>query len=148
MNIEILLLIAVPILAVISLLTEKSVTALLTFSGMMFLLGIYYISMELQLLGFLQIFIYTGGIAVLMLFGLSLVGNVLPKGETSPFEIFSLTLFVGVISYAILTNLPEGSGELTSQTQFPSELLVVFAVIVSSLIYGSVKVISISKKRV
>jgi NADH-quinone oxidoreductase subunit J len=148
MNIEILLLVAVPILAVISLLTEKSVTALLTFSGMMFILGIYYISMELQLLGFLQIFVYTGGIAVLMLFGLSLVGNVLPKGETSPFEIFSLTLFVGVISYVILKNLPEGSGALTSQTQFPAELLVVFAVIVSSLIYGSVKVISISKKRV
>jgi NADH-quinone oxidoreductase subunit J len=147
LNFEILLLISVPILAIYSLLSEKSVPALLSFSGMMFVLGIYYIAKDLQLLGFLQIFVYTGGISVLMLFGLSLIGNKLPKGEIHPFSIFSTTLFTVGLAYGILINLPSGSGELTSQTEFQAEVLLIFAVIVSSLIYGSVKVISYSKKR-
>jgi NADH-quinone oxidoreductase subunit J len=147
MEFELLILVLVPILAVASLFAEKSVSALLSFSGMMFLLGIYYISLELQLLGFLQIFVYTGGIAVLMLFGLSLVGNVLPKGTVSPFSVFSTVLLTIGLAYMILMNLPESRGEIVSQTEFQAELLIIFAVIVISLIYGSVKVISFSKQR-
>jgi NADH-quinone oxidoreductase subunit J len=138
--------VAVPILAVASLTMEKSIPALLSFGGMMFLLGVYYISIELQLLGLLQIFVYTGGIAVLMLFGLSLVGEKAPFSRVNPFAIFFSVLFTVGIAYFLLTNLPESGSELSSETQFSAELLPIFGLIVVSLVYGSIRVISVSKE--
>jgi NADH-quinone oxidoreductase subunit J len=143
---SILILIAVPILAVLSLTLEKSISSLLSFGGMMFLLGVYYLSIELQLLGFLQIFVYTGGIAVLMLFGLSIVGEKTPFSKTNPFAIFFSVLFTVGLGYFILSNLPENGNSPISERELNSELLPVIGLIVVSLIYGSIRAISVSKE--
>jgi NADH-quinone oxidoreductase subunit J len=147
MNFSLILLIAVPLLAVASLVLEKSVSALISFGGMMFLLGVYYLSIDLQLLGFLQIFVYTGGVVVLMLFGLSLVGEKFPETKPDNFAIFSSALFTTILAFVTLYYLPEvpEGAELVSQTEFASHLLPIFGVIVVSLIYGAVKIISVSK---
>ncbi len=145
MSFEILLLIAVPTLAVASLFLEKSISALLSFSGMMFLLGIYYISREMELLGLLQIFVYTGGIVVLMLFALSLFGEKVSISKPNPFAILFSALFTLVVTLYLLRNLPKSGGEL-SETAFSGEILPIFSLIVVSIIYGSIKVIRVSKE--
>lgn len=146
MNFEILILIAVPILAIASLTLEKTISALLSFSGMMFLLGVYYISRDLELLGLLQIFVYTGGIIVLMLFGLSIFGERVSIVKPNPFALLFSSLFVLGITIFILKNMPESGDELVSETQFSAHLLPIFSVIIVSIIYGSIKVISVSKE--
>lgn len=143
---KILLLLAVPILAVVSLQTRNSITALLSFAGMMGLLGIYYISIELQLLGLLQIFVYTGGVAVLMLFGLSLIGNTIRVDKVKPLVLSSILFFTAVVGFAILKYLPESGENIQVVEKFPSDLLLIFAMVIVSILYSAVKIVSVKRR--
>ena len=55
---NILILVAIIILAISSISIKKTVPAMVSFFMMMFLLGVYYIILDEKLLGLLQIFVY------------------------------------------------------------------------------------------
>jgi len=82
MNIVILTIVLA--LAIASLNLKKSIASLISFALMMLVLGIYYISLDEKLLGLFQIFVYTGGIGVLMLFGITLIGVEFPITKKNP----------------------------------------------------------------
>ncbi|WP_456479262.1 NADH-quinone oxidoreductase subunit J family protein, partial [Nautilia sp.] len=81
---SVLILALAVILAVMALTQKNTVSAVLAFVMMMFLLGVYYILMDEKLLGLFQIFVYTGGIVVLTLFGVTVIGSKFPKFEIRP----------------------------------------------------------------
>ena len=140
---NILILTIVLILAIASLVAKKSMSAMLSFASMMLLLGFYYISLHLQLLGLFQIFVYTGGVTVLMLFGLTIIGSEFPKispkyssAIVSTLLFISMTLLYfrfkdGIVHYI---DIPKG---LSFADKY-SDLLPIFAMIAVSLIYASV----------
>jgi len=87
-----LLLTAVVILAVMSITVKRTVPAVLSFAILMFLLGLYYIGYGEKLLGLFQIFVYTGGIVVLMLFGVTVIGTKFPEEKGRPWAVTSIVL--------------------------------------------------------
>jgi NADH-quinone oxidoreductase subunit J len=141
-----LLLTAVLALAIASLTLKKSVPAIISFAMMMFLLGIYYMSLDAKLLGLFQVFVYTGGIVVLMLFGVTIIGVEFPKVRTRPWAAASALLVFVMLSLLFYRALPK----LQMVSEKPvenirlfaadfSDMVILFALIGSSLLYGTVK---------
>ena len=90
---NIALLSIVMLLAIGSLVIKKSVPAMISFILMMAVLGLYYINLDAKLLGLFQIFIYTGGIMVLMLFGVTIIGLEFPEYKKKPLNSVGAFLF-------------------------------------------------------
>jgi len=143
---NIVLLSIVMLLAIGSLVIKKSVPAIISFILMMFVLGLFYINLDAKMLGLFQIFIYTGGIMVLMLFGVTIIGLEFPKYKTKPLNaIGSLVFFVlistlflrGIDTLKIVTTTKVEDVNLFSASY--SEYVIIFALIASSLLYATVK---------
>lgn len=151
---NLLLLSVVLILAVSSLVIKKSVPAIISFTLMMFLLGLYYIGLDAKLLGLFQIFVYTGGIMVLMLFGVTIIGVEFPEAKSRPWAAFSAFLVFVALSALFLRSV-ETLTTLTDQktediylfaAEF-SDFVIIFALIGSSLLYGTIKMAGMLKAR-
>jgi len=143
---NILLLTAALILAVSSLMIKRSVPAMISFALMMFLLGLYYINIDAKLLGLFQIFIYTGGIVVLLLFGITIIGVEFPKAKIRPWAAVSALLVFSVlvtIFFRALETLSKVSDQPTEKVdlfaQNFSDIVIIFALIGTSLLYGTIK---------
>ena len=141
-----LLLTAVLVLAAASLTLKRSVPAITSFAMMMFLLGIYYIGLDAKLLGLFQIFVYTGGIVVLMLFGVTIIGVEFPKARNRPwaaasallvFALLSVLFYRAVPKLQMLADKPVEDVHLFAASF--SDMVILFALIGSSLLYGTVK---------
>jgi len=149
-----LLLTAVLMLAAASLIIKRSVPAMISFALMMFLLGLYYISLDAKVLGLFQIFIYTGGIVVLMLFGVTIIGVEFPKAASRPWAAFSALLVFIVLStlfFRGVDTLVQTSDQPTENihlfAQNFSDIVILFALIGSSLLYGTIKMAATLKTK-
>lgn len=142
------------LLAISSLLIKKSVPAMISFVLMMFVLGLYYINLDAKLLGLFQIFIYTGGIMVLMLFGVTIIGLEFPHYKKKPlnavaafaFFVLITTLFLrgaDKLQHITTTNLQEST--LFSASY--SDYVIIFALIASSILYATVKMSAVLKRK-
>ena len=142
------------LLAIGSLMIKKSVPAMISFILMMFVLGLYYINLDAKLLGLFQIFIYTGGIMVLMLFGVTIIGVEFPKAKSKPLNAATAFLLFIVISTLFLRGV-DTLTKVTNQniedvTLFSanfSDFVIIFALIGASLLYGTVKMSSTLKAK-
>jgi len=144
-----LLLTAVIFLAVISITVKKTVPALLSFAILMFLLGLYYIGYGEKLLGLFQIFVYTGGIVVLMLFGVTVIGTKFPKEKGRAWAVASIVLIT--IGFFIIPfimpnfNTVNNAGNVHEQvkvlTENYAEVTIFLAVVGASLLYGSIRML-------
>jgi NADH-quinone oxidoreductase subunit J len=144
-----LLLTAVIILAVISITVKKTVPAVLSFAILMFLLGLYYIGYGEKLLGLFQIFVYTGGIVVLMLFGVTVIGTNFPKEKGRAWAVTSIVLIT--IGFFIIPfilpqfNIVNSAGDTHKQvkvlTEHYAEVTIFLAVVGASLLYGSIRML-------
>ena len=86
------------VLAIASLTFKKSIASLISFALMMLVLGLYYLSLDEKLLGLFQIFVYAGGISVLMLFGITLIGTEFEESKKNPWTaVISFMFFVAVV---------------------------------------------------
>ena len=147
--VSILLLSAVIILAVMSITVKKTVPAVLSFAILMFLLGLYYIGYGEKLLGLFQIFVYTGGIVVLMLFGVTVIGAKFPEEKGRPWAVTSIVL-IAIGFFIIPFMMPKftevaNAGTKTLQvqvlTQNYAEVTIFLAVVGASLLYGSIRML-------
>jgi len=142
------------ILAITSLSVSKSIASLISFALMMLTLGLYYISLDEKLLGLFQIFVYTGGISVLMLFGITLIGREFPKTKKSTWSAgVSFLIFILMSSLFLMH-----SGDLEKQVpqivehkelfaSAFSDVVILFALIGVSLLYGTIKMIHVLKSK-
>jgi len=151
---NIALLSIVIMLAIGSLMIKKSVPAIISFILMMFVLGLFYIHLDAKMLGLFQIFIYTGGIMVLMLFGVTIVGLEFPKFKTKPLNALGSLLFFVLISTLFLRSADTLQKVATGKVEdinlfsaFYSDYLLIFALIASSLLYATVKMSSVLKQK-
>ena len=151
---NLLLLSMVLILAISSLVIKKSVPAIISFTLMMFLLGLYYMSLDAKLLGLFQLFVYTGGIMVLMLFGVTIIGTEFPHAKTRPWAAFSAFLLFVALSALFLrsvdTLVKVGEKAVEDPNLFAaqySDFVIIFALIGSSLLYGTIKMAGMLKAR-
>ena len=151
---NIALLTVVLILAITSLSVKKSITSLISFALMMLILGTYYITLNEKLLGLFQIFIYSGGIAVLMLFGITLIGREFPKTKRSSWSaVLAFFIFV-IMSTLFLMHSSDLNQHITQvvekkelfATSF-SDVVILFALIGVSLLYGTIKMINVLKPK-
>ena len=142
------------LLAIGSLVIKKSVPAIISFILMMFVLGLYYINLDAKMLGLFQIFIYTGGIMVLMLFGVTIIGLEFPEIKAKPlnasaaflfFIALSVLFFKGVDSLKVVADNVTEDVNLFSQAY--SDYVIIFALIASSLLYATVKMSSTLKAK-
>jgi NADH-quinone oxidoreductase subunit J len=141
------------ILAITSLSVKKSIASLISFALMMLVLGVYYIYLHEKLLGLFQIFVYAGGISVLMLFGITLIGTEFPKTSERPFGIVLAVAFFILISTLFLIQ----SHTLQTITAIApvdnlftnsfSDVVIIFALIGSSLLYGTIKMAKVLKPK-
>jgi NADH-quinone oxidoreductase subunit J len=146
---SILILALVIVLAVMSLAQTKTVPAILAFIMMMFLLGIYYILMGEKLLGLFQIFVYTGGIVVLTLFGVSTIGAVFPKTKIRSWAVATvIVVIIGLIIVPFAFPIENGVGKaiaLEEQikvfTDSFAEIALFLGVVATSVLYGSVRML-------
>jgi len=134
------------LLAVGALVIKKSVPSIISFVLMMFVLGLYYISLDAKLLGLFQIFIYTGGIMVLMLFGVTIIGVEYPNANMRPFSAVAATLVFVALSALFFKNVGSLTPLVNSKTEditlFASDfsdVVIIFALIGSSLLYATIK---------
>jgi len=143
---NIVLLSIVILLAIGSLVIKKSVPAIISFILMMFVLGLYYINLDAKMLGLFQIFIYTGGIMVLMLFGVTIIGLEFPHARSKPlnaigaflfFILISILFFRGIDTLQFVTTQKVEDVNLFSSAF--SDYVIIFALIASSLLYATVK---------
>ena len=151
---NLVLLSAVMLLAIGSLVIKKSVPAMISFILMMFLLGLYYINLDAKMLGLFQIFIYTGGIIVLMLFGVTIIGLEFPKAKSKPLNAAAAFLFFVTLSALFLRGVdtlqkvaPQKVEDIELFSASYSDFVIIFALIASSLLYGTVKMSSTLKAR-
>lgn len=151
---NIALLSIVMLLAVGSLTIKKSVPAIISFILMMFVLGLYYINLDAKMLGLFQIFVYTGGIMVLMLFGVTIIGTEFPKAKSKPFNALSAFLLFLSITALFLRGVNTLKEELhkpveaiTLFSSSYSDFVIIFALIASSLLYATVKMASTLKAK-
>ena len=151
---SILLLTVVLALAIGSLTIKRTVPAMISFALMMFLLGFFYISLDAKLLGLFQIFVYTGGIIVLMLFGMTIIGVEFPQVKSRPWSAVSAALvFVALIILFVrgVDKLKLVAGQPTEEVHLFaaefSDFVILFALIGSSLLYGTVKMAGMLKAR-
>jgi NADH-quinone oxidoreductase subunit J len=151
---NIILLVLALLLAVGSLVVKKSVPSIVSFILMMFVLGLYYINLDAKVLGLFQIFIYTGGIMVLMLFGVTIIGIEYPEAKMRPWAAFSsLLVFVALVALflkhadtlVLMANSKTEDISLFSASF--SDYVVIFALIGSSLLYGTIKMSGILKAK-
>jgi len=151
---ELLLLTAVLALAAGSLFIKKTVPAMISFALMMFILGLFYIGQDAKILGLFQIFIYTGGIMVLMLFGITIIGIEFPEVPRRPWTaVTAFLLFVGM-SVLFLTGRGGLKPVADAVTEDPklfatgyADTVILFALIGASLLYGTVRMIDVLKSR-
>jgi NADH-quinone oxidoreductase subunit J len=134
------------LLGIASLVVKKSVPAIISFIGMMFVLGLYYINLDAKMLGLFQIFIYTGGIMVLMLFGVTIIGLEFKKVAIKPLGAVGATLFFVVVSGLFLRisqtleiRSVERVEDITLFSEYFSDFVVIFVLIATSLLYATVK---------
>ncbi len=151
---SIVFLTVVLVLAVASLTLKKSIASLISFALMMLVLGLYYIFLDEKLLGLFQIFIYTGGISVLMLFGITLIGREYKPSRKNPwtafvasvFFILMVTLFFNNHDLLVFdNNINVEDRELFVKSY--SDFVIIFALIASSLLYGTIKMMSALKRK-
>jgi NADH-quinone oxidoreductase subunit J len=142
------------LLGVGSLVIKKSVPAIISFILMMFVLGLYYINLDAKMLGLFQIFIYTGGIMVLMLFGVTIIGLEFPKAKAKPLNALGAFLMFLALSALFLRGVEKLTlvGDTTTEnvnlfSQSYSDYVIIFALIASSLLYGTVKMSSTLKAK-
>ena len=150
---SLLLLSAVLALAAGSLFMKKTVSAMISFALMMLLLGLFYIAQDAALLGLFQIFVYTGGIVVLMLFGITIVGIEFPPAPPRPWTAATAFLLFVAMSALFL----EGAGTLEATggaTENPrlfgdgfADTVILFALVGASLLYGTVRMIDVLRRR-
>jgi NADH-quinone oxidoreductase subunit J len=134
------------ILAIVALNVKKSIASLIAFALMMFVLGLYYLSLDEKLLGLFQIFVYTGGIAVLMLFGITLIGVEFQERKSQAwsgvlafsFFVGSVTLFFQNVSSLKLSDVTLVENKALFVDSY-SDYVILFALIASSLLYGTIK---------
>ena len=140
------------LLAIGSLNIKQSVPALISFILMMFFLGLFYISLDEKLLALFQIFVYTGGIMVLMLFGVTIIGDKFDDFTLRPVAILSSVLIFVALSIIFfrhkdtLIKAPLDIDNGLFITQY-SDFIIIFALIGVSLLYGTVKMVKVLKKR-
>ena len=151
---NIILLSIVILLAIGSLVIKKSVPAIISFILMMFVLGLFYINLDAKLLGLFQIFIYTGGIMVLMLFGVTIIGLEFPKIKSKPINAVGALVFFILISTIflkgvdkLLTISVENVEDINLFSASYSDYVIIFALIASSLLYATVKMSSVLKQK-
>jgi NADH-quinone oxidoreductase subunit J len=150
---NLLLLTIILILATASLVIKKSVPAIITFASMMVLLGIYYMTLHEPLLGLFQIFVYTGGVVVLMLFGVTIIGIEFPHIATRPWAAFSSLLVFGVLTALFLRashTLTQVAGVSENVHLFAenySDFVLLFALIAASLLYGTIKMAGVLRAK-
>jgi len=151
---NIALLVIALLLAVGSLVIKKSVPSIISFILMMFVLGLYYISLDAKLLGLFQIFVYTGGIMVLMLFGVTIIGVTYPSSKIRAWSAFGSVMVFVSLSILFLKNVDTLSLVLNAKTEdihlFAanfSDFVIIFALIASSLLYGTMKMSSVLKAK-
>ena len=151
---NIILLSLVMLLAIGSLVIKKSVPAIISFILMMFVLGLFYINLDAKLLGLFQIFIYTGGIMVLMLFGVTIIGLEFPKIKSKPVNAVGALVFFILISTIFLkgvdklqTMTVENVEDINLFSASYSDYVIIFALIASSLLYATVKMSSVLKQK-
>jgi NADH-quinone oxidoreductase subunit J len=146
---SILILFLALVLAIMSLTQKNTVGAVMAFVMMMFLLGIYYIGMGEKLLGLFQIFVYTGGIVVLTLFGVTVIGNKFPDFKIRPWAVAVITsVMIGLIIIPFLMPEIPSAGKpipLKDQvkvfTDFYAEIAIFMGVIGASVLYGSIRML-------
>jgi len=151
---NILLLSLVILLAIGSLVIKKSVASIISFILMMFVLGLFYINLDAKMLGLFQIFIYTGGIMVLMLFGVTIIGLEYPKIKSKPINAVGAGLFFVLISTLFLKGVDklqkvdvQNVEDVTLFSTSYSEYVIIFALIASSLLYATVKMARLLKQK-
>jgi NADH-quinone oxidoreductase subunit J len=146
---SVLILALVIILAVLALGQKNTVPSVIAFVMMMFLLGIYYITMDEKLLGLFQIFVYTGGIVVLTLFGVTVIGAKYPKYEIRPWASAIVTVVVigMIIIPFLLPEMPyQGKAiplkdQVKIFTDFYAEIAIFMSVVAASVLYGSIRML-------
>ncbi len=145
---SVLILAMVIILAVMSLAQTKTVPAVLAFISMMFLLGIYYILLDEKLLGLFQIFVYTGGIVVLTLFGVTVIGSKFPEFKIRPWAVAIVTVvLIGlmIVPFLIPVQAVHKTISLKDQVKVFTDnyaLIAVFmGVVAASVLYGSIRML-------
>jgi len=147
--VSLLLLTGVIILAVISITVNKTVPAVLSFAVLMFLLGLYYIGYGEKMLGLFQIFVYTGGIVVLMLFGVTVIGSKFPAESSRPWAVSSIVLIaIGFFvipfimpPFAEVANAGDKQAQIEVFTQNYAEVTLFLAIVGASLLYGSIRML-------
>ena len=142
------------LLAIGSLVIKKSVPAMISFILMMFVLGLFYINLDAKMLGLFQIFIYTGGIMVLMLFGITIIGLEFPEHKSKPLNAASALLFFILITTFFLRGVdklvfvnPLHVEDMSLFSTAFSDYVIIFALIGSSLLYATVKMLSVLKAK-
>ena len=151
---NIALLIVAFMLAIGSLSISKTVPSTISFIGMMFVLALYYFGLDEKLLGLFQIFIYTGGVMVLMLFGITLIGVKHTSSTLKGYSAVSSFLLFITLSGLFLINRDSlvelQIQDIKSTTIFAKsyvDFMIAFALIGSSLLYGTVKMIKVLKRK-
>ena len=150
---SLLLLALILILAASSLVIQKSVPAIIAFASMMVLIGVYYITLHAPMLGLFQIFVYTGGVVVLMLFGVTIIGTHFPQSGSRGWAAFSSLLVFGILSALFLRVAPtlvHVSGTTENVRLFSenfSDYVLLFALIGSSLLYGTIKMAKVLRAK-
>ncbi len=137
------------ILAVMSLAQKDTVPSVVAFVGMMFLLGIYYITMDEKLLGLFQIFVYTGGIVVLTLFGVTVIGAKYPEFEIRPWAVATVTVVIigFLIVPFLLPDMQTYSKAIPLKeqvkifTDFYAEIAIFMGLVAASVLYGSIRML-------
>ena len=145
---SVLILAMVIILAVMSLVQTKTVPAVLAFVSMMFLLGIYYILLDEKLLGLFQIFVYTGGIVVLTLFGVTVIGSKFPEFKIRPWAVAIVTVvLIGLVIVPFLIPVEVSHKTLSLKEQVKvftdnySLIAIFMGVVAASVLYGSIRML-------
>jgi len=151
---NIALLTVVLLFAIASLVVKKSVASIIAFALMMLVLGIYYLTLNEMLLGLFQIFVYTGGISVLMLFGVTLIGLEFPPEKQRPWAAAASVLFfillVSLFWYSHGALVTAGAAAQEPKELFASsysDFVIIFALIGSSLLYGTIKMVHVLKPK-
>ncbi len=137
------------ILAVMSLAQKNTVPAVIAFVSMMFLLGIYYILLGEKLLGLFQIFVYTGGIVVLTLFGVTVIGAKFPDFKIRPWAVSIVTIvIIGLLIVPfLLPDIPVAGKPIPLKdqvkifTDFYSLIAIFMGVVAASILYGSIRML-------
>ncbi len=150
---NLVLLTTVILLAIGSLVIKKSVPAIISFILMMFVLGLYYINLDAKMLGLFQIFIYTGGIMVLMLFGVTIIGLEFPQAKSKPLNAIGAFVFFLLVSALFLRGIEtlelvanEKVEDINLFSTAFSDYVIIFVLIASSLLYATVKMSSTLKR--